>query len=299
VTGDGNLLLNVGPMPDGRIEPRQVEVLRQIGAWLRKYGESIYATRGGPFRNGTWGGSTYEGKTVYLHVLSWDNNRLELPPLPKRIVRSTLLTGGAAVKVVQDEKKIVVTRRSGKEEEGDVIIRLEFDSPVEDMDVVDVPAKKTLENVSVTLANEPDQPFVGHEAGSLVDGMRGTTDRMDGRWLGFLGGQCEAVIDLRDARILSSVTVGCLQEQVSRIFYPTAIEVAGSDDGQSFRDVGRIDNGHPRLDAEIHTRDFTVSFSPITVRFLRVRVLNAVVCPPWHNAAGNKAWILLDEISVK
>ncbi|MFV1994097.1 MAG: alpha-L-fucosidase, partial [Verrucomicrobiales bacterium] len=41
---NGNLLFNVGPMPDGRIEPRQVERLEQMGAWLKKYGESIYGT---------------------------------------------------------------------------------------------------------------------------------------------------------------------------------------------------------------------------------------------------------------
>ncbi len=42
--GDGNLLLNVGPMPTGEIEPRQVEVLNGIGRWLRNNGESIYGT---------------------------------------------------------------------------------------------------------------------------------------------------------------------------------------------------------------------------------------------------------------
>ena len=47
--GDGNFALNTGPMPDGRIEPRQVERFREIGRWLEKYGESIYGTRGGPF----------------------------------------------------------------------------------------------------------------------------------------------------------------------------------------------------------------------------------------------------------
>jgi len=49
VGGDGNLLLNVGPMPTGEIEPRQVARLKEIGAWLARYGESIYGTRGGPF----------------------------------------------------------------------------------------------------------------------------------------------------------------------------------------------------------------------------------------------------------
>jgi len=55
VGGDGNLLFNVGPMPDGRIEPRQVERLKEMGDWLKKYGHTIYGTRGGPFKNGTWG----------------------------------------------------------------------------------------------------------------------------------------------------------------------------------------------------------------------------------------------------
>ena len=53
VGGDGNLLLNVGPMPDGRIEPRQVERLREIGRWLAKYGESIYGTAAGRFNGPT------------------------------------------------------------------------------------------------------------------------------------------------------------------------------------------------------------------------------------------------------
>jgi alpha-L-fucosidase len=95
-TGDGNLLLDVGPMPDGRIEPRQVDVLKQIGAWLAKYGESIYGTRGGPYTSGTWGGSTRKGNMVYLHVAKWEGDRLELPPLEQKIVRTTVLTGGSA-----------------------------------------------------------------------------------------------------------------------------------------------------------------------------------------------------------
>jgi alpha-L-fucosidase len=46
--GDGNILLNVGPRPDGVIDPEQAARLKEIGAWLAKNGESIYGTRGGP-----------------------------------------------------------------------------------------------------------------------------------------------------------------------------------------------------------------------------------------------------------
>ena len=43
--GDGNLLFNVGPMPTGRIEPRQVERLKEMGAWLAKYARDLYGAR--------------------------------------------------------------------------------------------------------------------------------------------------------------------------------------------------------------------------------------------------------------
>ena len=67
--GDGNLLLNVGPMPTGEIEARQADRLREIGAWLKVHGEAVYGTRGGPFLPGAWGVSTHRERTVYLHVL--------------------------------------------------------------------------------------------------------------------------------------------------------------------------------------------------------------------------------------
>jgi alpha-L-fucosidase len=85
--GDGNLLLNVGPMPNGEIEPRQVERLREIGAWLRRNGEAVYGTRGGPFKPGAWGASTRRGRTVFLHVFEHDRDGwLRLPPVDRRVV---------------------------------------------------------------------------------------------------------------------------------------------------------------------------------------------------------------------
>jgi alpha-L-fucosidase len=71
--GDGNLLLNTGPLPDGRIEPRQAKRLREIGAWLKQYGESIYATCGGPFAPGAWGVSTHKTTrfTCTLRILKF------------------------------------------------------------------------------------------------------------------------------------------------------------------------------------------------------------------------------------
>jgi alpha-L-fucosidase len=128
-TGDGNLLLNVGPTASGEIETPQAERLREMGAWLAKYGESIYGTRGGPIRNGKWGGATCKGNVVYLHILNWTADPLKLPALPSKIVQSKSLTGGDP-KLEQSTEGLTVSLPRESRDSLDTIIRLELESPV-------------------------------------------------------------------------------------------------------------------------------------------------------------------------
>jgi len=143
--GDGNLLFNVGPMPDGRIEPRQAARLREMGVWLSKYGRSIYATRGGPFKPGNWGAATCKGKEIYLHVLRWPKEgKLLLPPIGAKILTSALLTGGAAA-VTQTAGGIEVAVPEKDRQEIDTIVVLALDSPAFDIAPVDVGPGKSPE----------------------------------------------------------------------------------------------------------------------------------------------------------
>jgi alpha-L-fucosidase len=93
VGGDGNLLLDVGPMPDGRIEPRQLSVLESVGAWMKRNSESIYGTRGGPWKPSASLASTRKGKTIYVHVISWPSGSLVLPEIPAKILSATTVEG--------------------------------------------------------------------------------------------------------------------------------------------------------------------------------------------------------------
>ncbi|KPL05700.1 hypothetical protein AMJ85_11135 [candidate division BRC1 bacterium SM23_51] len=129
VGGDGNLLFNVGPMPTGEIEPRQVARLKEMGAWLKKYGESIYGTRGGPFRTGPWGASTYRGNTIYVHILNWDEETIMLPPIEKKIVSSSVLTGGTA-DVKQSDQAIEISVAAADRDPVDTIVVLQLDGSV-------------------------------------------------------------------------------------------------------------------------------------------------------------------------
>ncbi len=66
---NANLLLNVGPKPDGTIDDVSAERLRGMGEWLEQYGETIYGTRGGPVAAQEWGVTTKKPGVVYVHIL--------------------------------------------------------------------------------------------------------------------------------------------------------------------------------------------------------------------------------------
>ena len=106
VGGNGNLLFNVGPMPDGRIEPRQTQRLKEMGEWLEKYGDTVYGTRGGPFKPGKWGASTCKDDKIYLFIMNWPSEGpLQIPTLSMKVTKAKVKTGGS-VKMSRTEGMI-------------------------------------------------------------------------------------------------------------------------------------------------------------------------------------------------
>jgi alpha-L-fucosidase len=108
VSRGGNLLLNVGPTPDGEIPAAQQERLRAMGAWLAKNGDSIYGTRPGPFASLPAGKCTTKGRHVYLHLESRPGDTLALSGLQNEIVKASLLDGGAELAFDQKSKTITL-----------------------------------------------------------------------------------------------------------------------------------------------------------------------------------------------
>jgi alpha-L-fucosidase len=135
--GDGNMLLDVGPMPNGEIAPEQVGVIKEMGTWLAKNGESIYGTRGGPFEPFTFGVSTHKGNTIYLHILNRLGDTLELPSIPAKVIRSKALTGGK-VTVTQGDDRISISLPKSGAQMLDMIITLELDRPTSEIGPIKV-----------------------------------------------------------------------------------------------------------------------------------------------------------------
>ena len=108
-----NLLLNIGPRPDGTIPPEAEERLRAIGAWLTTYGGSIYGTRAGPIAPRSWGVTTQRGDSVYIHVLDWKDPTLALPPLGAGRWRARSWPEGKALELVQTAGGMMLTLPAG------------------------------------------------------------------------------------------------------------------------------------------------------------------------------------------
>jgi alpha-L-fucosidase len=118
-----NLLLNVGPMPNGKIQQEHIEVLKQVGNWLQIHGTTVYETQGGPLSPREWGVTTQRGNTVYMHILQWQDESLTIPSWGKKIV-SVKLFGGQPLKFSENEFGITIRIPKAVQNEIDTIVEL-------------------------------------------------------------------------------------------------------------------------------------------------------------------------------
>lgn len=121
-----NLLLNVGPMANGVIQPEFTDTLAAAGTWLAQYGESIYGTRGGPLAPQPWGVTTQKAKTIYIHLFqSPEGNMIQLPATIK--VKSAKLLGtNTSVSFKQEKQGVIISTTAIVVKEPDTVIAVEL-----------------------------------------------------------------------------------------------------------------------------------------------------------------------------
>jgi len=121
----GNFLLNVGPGPDGTIQPEFTERLQAIGKWLDRNGESIYGTTYGPLQGLGGVRTTARGRDVFLHVFDWPGESLELPGqgLPK-FRSSSLLATNQPLSFDQSDSRLIIKLPAEPQDSDVTVIRL-------------------------------------------------------------------------------------------------------------------------------------------------------------------------------
>jgi alpha-L-fucosidase len=123
---NSNFLLNVGPMPNGKIQPEFVSTLKEMGKWLEENGETIYGTRGGPVPPRSWGVTTYKGNRVFVHILNAEDNDLLIPDFGKKVKGITLFNTDKKLKFKQDAFGIVISIPGDVIDETDTILVIEI-----------------------------------------------------------------------------------------------------------------------------------------------------------------------------
>jgi len=123
---NANFLLNVGPMPNGKIQPEFVKTLGEMGEWMKKYGETVYGTRGGPVAPHPWGVTTTKGNKVYVHLIGDSDENLLLNDFGKKIKKAYLFDDQSALIYKQTEFGTVMKIPEEKRKPIDTIVVLEF-----------------------------------------------------------------------------------------------------------------------------------------------------------------------------
>lgn len=130
---NANFLLNVGPRPDGTIQPECVERLKAVGDWLKTYGPSIYGTRGGPIAPQPWGASTIleDKNRIFVHIL--DRKAIEGPLVLdglKHPPRSARTWEGTPVRFEEERGKVNLDLSAVPDDAIDSIVILEIPNVV-------------------------------------------------------------------------------------------------------------------------------------------------------------------------
>jgi alpha-L-fucosidase len=130
--GNGNMLLSWGPKWEGAFDPAQITRLEEVGAWLKQYGYTIYNTKGGPWYPEKWGGSTFRGNKVFLHITGNTGSELLLPPVAGKILHANCLTGGE-IRFSQNNQGVKVNLEKADLDQLSVIIEFTFEKEISGM----------------------------------------------------------------------------------------------------------------------------------------------------------------------
>ena len=137
IGGDGNLLFNVGPMPDGRIEDRQQVILKEMGQWLSINGEAVYGTRGGPYLPNAKMVSTHKENKIYLHLLGKPGKKLVLPLNAGIAVKSvSFLQDGSPLQFTRKNDSITINLPKKLPDEVATVIELTLAKPASEIDLI-------------------------------------------------------------------------------------------------------------------------------------------------------------------
>ncbi|WP_319589321.1 alpha-L-fucosidase [uncultured Draconibacterium sp.] len=127
VSSGGNLLLNVGPKPDGTIPEDQIQILKEIAEWMKDNKEAIHGTQGNPFQEFfDFGYCTVKGTNIYLHVSEWEEGKTIIVPRLNNSVKKITVLGvpDRKLKWKQNDKDVAIVLKGKAVHPSATVIKL-------------------------------------------------------------------------------------------------------------------------------------------------------------------------------
>lgn len=124
---NANLLMNIGPQPDGSLPDLSIDRMKEIGDWMRVYGETIYGTRGGLVTPRDWGVTTQKGNKLYVHILNLSDNVLFLPVKGVKVKTANVFKNKSSIKIKQDKQGVLIYLPQTPEDI-DYVVELQLES---------------------------------------------------------------------------------------------------------------------------------------------------------------------------
>lgn len=124
----GNLLLNIGPQPNGELPATALNRLKEVGKWMRQNGETLYDTTRGDLQKQPWGVTTRKGNKLYLHIFKLEGQELTLP-LECKVKKAQTFASKQAIKFKKDKTGTVTLFLPEQPQGVDYIVELETSEP--------------------------------------------------------------------------------------------------------------------------------------------------------------------------
>jgi len=160
---------------------------------------------------------------------------------------------------------------------------------------------KSNNNISLQLETQFANQYAASGENALIDGIRsGSTDFRSGDWQGFEGVDAKGILNLEKPQNVRKISISCLQDEHSWIFFPTEFQIFTSEDGIIFKPNGSTVNTVSPTKKGNLTQNMTVEFKTSTpFKAIKFVIKNRQTCPEGHISAGEKSWIFLDELVVE
>ncbi len=157
--------------------------------------------------------------------------------------------------------------------------------------------KKIKKGRSIELLSKYANQYSAAGPNSLIDQLSGNTNYRTGFWQGYEGKDVIAIVDLGKEEEFNTISVGCLQDIKSWIWYPEYIEFYTSNDGKSFELFDKVSNQFPIDSYGAFNQQLSTSKAG-SAKYIKVMAKNRGKCPDWHLGKGGNSWIFLDEITI-